>query len=47
MMGAGWNAVRQQVLYFAEFFIDAQNKYSSLYKTVFILLQHYLLLVMG
>ena len=41
--GAGWNTVRQQVLYFAKFVINALNKYSSLFKTVFILLQHYLL----
>ena len=40
--GAGWNTVRQQVLYFAEFVINALNKYSSLFKTVFILLQHFL-----
>ena len=31
------------MLYFAEFVINALNKYSSLFKTVFILLQHFLL----
>ena len=40
--GSGWNTVRQQVLYFAEFVINALNKYSTLFKTVFILLQHFL-----
>ena len=40
--GAGLNTVRQRVLYFAEFVINALNKYSSLFKTVFILLQHFL-----
>ena len=33
--------MRQQVLYFAEFVIDVLNKYSTLFKTVFILLQHF------
>ena len=41
--GSGWNTVRQQVLYFAEFVINVLNKYSTLFKTVFILLQHFLL----
>ena len=36
-------AARQQVLYFAEFVINALNKYSSLFETVFILRQHFLL----
>ena len=30
--GSGWNTMRQQVLYFAEFVINALNKYSSLFK---------------
>ena len=30
------------MLYFAEFVINALNKYSTLFKTVFILLQHFL-----
>ena len=37
--GAGWNTVRQQVLYFAESVVNALNKYSSLFKTVFISLK--------
>ena len=39
--GSGWNTVRQ-VLYFAEFVINVLNKFSTLFKTVFILLQHFL-----
>ena len=34
--------MRHQVLYFAEFVINALNKFSTLFKTVFILLQHFL-----
>ena len=30
------------MLYFAEFVINVLNKYSTLFKTVFILLQHFL-----
>ena len=30
--GAGWNTLRQQVIYFAEFVINALNQYSSLLK---------------
>ena len=41
--GAGWNSVRQQMLYFAQFVINSLNKHSSLFKTVLILLQHFLL----
>ena len=39
--GAGWNTVRQQVLYFAKFVINALNKYSSLFKTFFILVHYF------
>ena len=41
--GIGWNFVRQQMLYFAEFVINSLSKHSSLFKTVLILLQHFLL----
>ena len=43
--GAGWNTVRQQVLYFAELVINALNKFNihHCFKTVFTLLQHFLL----
>ena len=40
--GAEWNSMRQQMLYFAEVVINSLNNYSSLLKTVLMLLQHFL-----